>query len=693
MRAAYPPAQILLPIGLLACSAPGTDEGTARPAAPVARVEPFEITQHGHARVDDYQWLQDPEDPEVLAYLEAENAYTRTMMVHTEGLQEELLQETRRRAPEAGSSPFWREGGYLYYWRWEEGRDYPIYARKRGSLGAGEEILVDVNEIARGHGYTRVPFPTISPDQSLLAFAVDTVGIPAQSTIRLRDLATGDLLPDAIHPGSPLMAWAGDNRTLFYLRRHPTLGRPSLYRHVVGTDPGSDEPVVDNLLPSLTRTTGHLVVESDSALLYLDADRPYGAIRTLLARQPGCEYDVRAGGGWFFVRTNAGGAPNFRLMRAAAGATGTGPWEDIVPHREDVLLEGYQVFRDYLVLQEREGGLVRVRVRPWAADAEYVLDFPDLVHQAAIQAGDFESNTLRYEYSSFITPPSAYDLDLESREGTLVWRERISGGYDPTAYGSERARAPAPDGSLVPVSLLYRKGLRRNGRNPLVLYGYGGATVDAAFDPTLFSLVDRGFVYAIAHVRGGRELGYRWEAGGQGPHTRNRFTDFIAVAEFLIREGYTSPERLFAHGMSSGGLLVGAVANMRPGLFKGMVAQVPWVDVLTGFLSSSMPTEVGDPGEDADYRYVRSYSPYQNVQAQDYPNMLVTAVLDDTQVPFWIPVKWVALLRATRTDRNVLLLNTNLEAGGHAGRSGRLERWKETAFLHAFLLDLAGVRR
>ncbi len=692
MATTIPGPHLLLWTCLIACSAPGTEERTAQPAAPVARVEPFEITQHGHTRNDDYHWLQDPTDPEVVAYLEAENAYTQVMMAHTEALQEKLLHEILGRVGEASSSAPWREGEYLHYWRWEEGRAYPIYARKRGSLEADEEILLDVNRIAEGHAYTRVPFPTISPDQSVMAFAVDTLGIPAQSTIRLRDLATGDLLPEAIYPGSPFMAWAGDNRTLFYLRRHPTLGRPSLYRHVLGTEPASDEPVLNNLQPTLTRTARHLVVESDSAFLYLDADQPRGEFRFLLAREPGREYSIDSGGDSFFVRTNAGGAPNFKLMRAAVTTTGTGEWEEVVSHRDHVLLEGFEAFRDYLVLQEREDGLVRMRVRRWSAPGEYEFDFPEPVYQAAIQGGDFDSNTLRYEYSSFLTPPSSYELDLETREARLLRREEIAGGYDPTAYVSERAQAPAADGSLVPISLLYRKGTSMSGRNPLLLYGYGGATVEAAFDPTLFSLVDRGFVYAIAHVRGGRELGFRWEAGGQGLSTRNRFTDFIAVAEFLVQEGYASPARLFAHGVSSGGLLVGATANMRPELFKGIVAQVPWVDVLTGFLDTDRPTELGDPRRDADHDYVRWYSPYQNVEAKDYPSLLVTAVLRDTQVPYWAPVKWVAAQRALRTDHNLLLLKTNLEGAGHAGASDRYERWKEVAFLYAFLLDLAGVR-
>jgi oligopeptidase B len=648
---------------------------------------------HGDTLIDPYAWLEDPEDPAVIVYLEAENAYAEAMMAHTEALQEKLFEEMSGRVQEDAPAVPWQEGDYFYYWGWEEGKEgkgYPVYARKRGSMEAEEEVILDVNEIAEGHAYTRVPFPAISPGQDIMAFAVDTVGIPRYSSIRFRNLDTGELLPDAIHPASPLMAWANDNRTLFYVRAHPSAGVPSLFRHVVGTGPTADEVVLEEMTPMLNSTDGFLFVESGSGYLWLDLDQPEGEFRVLLEPEVGQEYDFDIVDDDLYVRTNEGGAENFRLLRTPLTAPGRENWEEVVPHRPDVLLEGFAVFRDYLVLQERVNGLVRIRIRAWSGGDEHELGLGEPAYEAHLQGGEFESNILRYDYSSLTTPASVYDYSLATGEEELVWRQEILGEFDPADYVSERLHARAPDGALVPISMVYLKGTGKDGENPLLLYGYGGATVEAAFDPDLFSLIDRGFAYAVAHVRGGREKGVSWEKDGQGLNTRNRFTDFIAVAQFLIRERYTRPGRLFAHGISSGGLLVGAVANMRPDLFEGIVAQVPWVDVGTGFMTAGTAGELGDPKEEAHYRYVFSYSPYQNVEAKDYPHMLVTTALRDTQVPYWQPAKWVAKLRALKTDDNVLLLRTNLGAGGHAGAFGRNERWRETAFLYAFILDLAG---
>jgi oligopeptidase B len=683
-----------LAVLLFACSGPETSNRADLPEPPLGRVEPVEITHRGHTLIDHYAWLQNPEDPEVIAYLEAENAYTDAMMTHTQALQEKLFQEMSGRVEEDAPSLPWREGDYFYYWRWGEGKEekgYPVYARRRGSLEAEEEVLIDVNEIAEGHAYTRVPFPAISPGQDIMAFAADTVGIPRYSTIRFQNLDTGELFPEAIHPAAPLMAWASDNRTLFYVRVHPSAGGPCLYRHVLGTDPSSDQMALEAVTPMLRTMGRYLLVESAPDYLYLDLDQPDSQFTVLLEPEPGQEYDFDIVDDDLYLRTNEGGAQNFKLVRAPLTALGRKNWEELVPHRSDVLLEGFEVFRDYVVLQERENGLVRIRVRPWSGEDEYEIGFSEPAYEAHLQKGNSEANILRYEYSSLTTPASVFDHNLATREKELVRRDDILGEFDPADYVSERLYARAPDGALVPISIVHPRGTEKNGENPLVLYGYGGATVEAAFDADRFSLIDRGFVYAIAHVRGGREKGVPWEKGGQGMNTRNRFTDFIAVAELLIREGYTSPDRLFAHGMSSGGLLVGAVANMRPDLFEGIVARVPWVDVLTGLTSAGAAGELGDPKEEADYRYVLSYSPYQNVEAKDYPSMLVTAALHDTQVPYWQPARWVAKLRALKTDGNVLLLKTNLEAGGHAGAFGRNERWRETAFLYAFIIDLAGI--
>jgi len=657
----------------------------------VAKVEPVKVTYHGDTQTDSYRWLEDPDDPEVIAYLEAENAYTQAVMAHTTPLQEALFQELSGRVSKDEVVLPRRQGDYFYYYRWEEGKGYPVYARRRGSMDAEEETLLDVNVLAEGHSYTWVWFPVISPDQRIMAFGVDTVGTRGHAMIGFRDLDTGEALGDTISPSGVQMAWAGDNRTLFYIALNPAATGPALYRHVLGTDPEGDALIFERVTPPLRKIDGYIVIESEGRYLFLDADRPDGAFRTLVSAEQRRQYDFAAVGGYFYIRTNEGDAPNFRIVRTPVTSPGRGNWEEVVPHRADVVLEGFDVFRDYLVLQEREGGRMGVRVHPWSRGNEYSVEFGEPVYEVYVNGGDSDANVLRYEYSSFTTPRSVFEYDLDTREEDLVWREEIFGAFDSAAYVSERLFAPAPDGALIPISILHRRDLRRNGEHPLLLYGYGGATVEAAFDADRFSLVDRGFSYAIAHVRGGGELGGEWEKAGQGPNTRNRFTDFIAVAEFLVREGYTSPDGLFAHGISSGGLLVGAVANMRPELFKGIVAQVPWLDAVTPFMASPRPTEAGDPREEAGYRNVMSYSPYQNIEAKEYPSMLVTTALRDTQVPYWDPTKAVAKLRALKTGENVLLLRANLGAQGHAGPTGRLESWRETAFLYSFILDLVGI--
>ena len=426
--------------------------------------------------------------------------------------------------------------------------------------------------------------------------------------------------------------------------------------------------------------------ESGAEWRYLDADRPDGEFRLFAPPEPGHEYSFKHSGDYFYIRTNRGGAQNFKLMRTPVTATGIEHWEEVIPHREDVLLEDFLVFRDRLVVVERKDGLVQVRIRPWSGESERYLDFGEPAYRVDVLAGDFDSNVLRYRYTSLTTPSSVYDYNMDTRETELVKREEVLGDFDPADYVSERLYAPARDGVSVPVSIVYRKGIEKSGQNPLLLYGYGTGTADTEFNSPLLSLIDRGFVYAIAHVRGGYELGRQWAEDGSGLNKKNTFTDFIDVAEFLISEGHANPDKVFAHGLSSGGLLMGAVANMRPNLFKGIVAQVPYVAVLDGSHG-----DLGDVSEEDYYWYMLSYSPYDNVEAKGYPNMLVTAGFHDVMVPYWQPAKWVAKLRALKTDDNVLLLKTNMQAG-HVGAPGRYEDWKETALLFAFLLDLAGVK-
>ncbi|GIW53441.1 MAG: oligopeptidase B [Gemmatimonadales bacterium] len=689
----------------------GMDQPRKIPAPPVAKAVPFKLEKHGHVRIDPYYWLRERENPEVLAYLRAENQYTEAVMAHTEKLQQQLFEEIRARMKESDISAPVPDGGYLYYTRYEAGKDYPIYARRRGSMEAPEEVLLDVNQLAEGHGFFAVMGFQVSPHQDLLAFAVDTVGRRI-STLRFKNLATGEFLEDVIPNVTGNVAWANDNRTVFYTRQHPTTLRwYRIYRHVLGTDPSSDALVYEerdstfNTRIFRTRSGKFLMIRSSQTLAdeyrFLEADRPGGQFRVLLPRERGHEYEADHAGDWFYIRTNHGAA-NFRLVRLpvnAAGRVDKDAWEEVIPHREDVLLEGFTLFRDHLVLTERRNGLRRLRIRAYDGSGDHYLDFGEPAYTVSVGANrEFDTRLLRYEYNSLTTPPSSYDYDMVTRERRLVKREEVLGGFDPANYVSERLYARARDGIAVPVSIVYRKGLEKNGDNPLLLYGYGsyGSSVEPTFSALRLSLLDRGFVYAIAHVRGGQELGRQWYEDGKLLRKMNTFTDFIDVAEFLIEQRYTRPEKLFAQGGSAGGLLMGAVVNLRPDLFKGVVAQVPFVDVVTTMLDESIPLttneydEWGNPNDPEYYRYILAYSPYDNVERKAYPNLLVTTGLHDSQVQYWEPAKWVAKLRAMKTDHNRLILKTNFEAG-HGGASGRYQRWRETAFIYAFILDLAGL--
>ncbi|NIR42665.1 MAG: S9 family peptidase [Gemmatimonadetes bacterium] len=699
-----PPALCLVAVsGAVAQESAGDQE----PTPPRAEVIPHELEAHGHMRIDNYYWLNQRENPEVIAYLEAENEYTEAMMAHTEALQEKLFQEIKGRIKETDLSVPYREGDYFYYSRWEEGKDYPIYARKRGSLDAAEEIMLDVNELAEGHGFTSVRSPQVSSDGSLIAFAHDTVGRRFYN-IRFKDLETGELLEDEISQVTANVAWANDNRTVFYARQDPvTLRRYQIYRHVLGTDPANDELVYEESDVEFscgvwkTKNERYVIIGSFQTLSneyrYLDADDPGGEFTLFLPRERDHEYEIDHFGDHFYILTNDE-AQNFRLMRTPVDRTGKDHWEEVISHRDDVLLMDLEIFRDFMVLTERKDGLRQLRVRPWSGEGEHYLDFGEPAYVAYVSANpEIDTKVLRYGYMSMTTPRSIYDYDMETREKTLLKRDEVLGDFDPDDYVAERLHAPARDGVQVPVSIVYRKGLNKHGSNPLLLYGYGsyGASIDPTFNSARLSLLDRGFVFAIAHVRGGEELGRRWYEDGKLLKKKNTFTDFIDVAEFLIAEGYTNPDLLFAQGGSAGGLLMGAVANMRPDLFEGIVARVPWVDVVTTMLDESIPLttseydEWGDPNEEEYYHYMLSYSPYDNVTAQDYPNLLVTTGLHDSQVQYFEPAKWVAKLRALKTDDNLLILKTDMESG-HGGASGRYKSWRETAFQYAFLLDLAG---
>lgn len=680
----------------------------APPEPPVAKAVPTRLETHGHVRVDDYYWLNDRDDPEVIAYLEAENAYFEAMTAHTADLREALFEEIRGRIKQTDLSVPFRQDDYFYYSRTEDGKEYPIYARKKGGLDAPEEVMLDVNELAEGRGYYAASGLQVGTAQDLLAFAEDTVGRRIY-TIRFRDLATGRFLPDRIPGTSGNLAWAEDDRTLFYTVRDPqTLRSYRVYRHVLGTDPAADELVFEEADEEFscfvwkTKSKRYVMIGSSHTLSneyrYVDAARPGGEFTVLLPRERGHEHSVDHFGDYFYIRTNDG-ARNFRLVRAPVDDPQRESWEEVIGPRDDVLVEDFEVFRDHLVVEERKDGLRRIRIRRWDDGSEHYLAFDEPAYRAYVSTNrEMDTSVLRFGYESMTTPPSIYDYDMETRERTLLKREEVLGDFDPDDYVTERLQAPARDGVEVPVSLVYREGTPTDGTSPLLLYGYGsyGASLDASFSTPRLSLLDRGFVYAIAHVRGGEELGREWYEDGKLFDKKNTFTDFIDVAEHLVAERYADPGRLFAMGGSAGGLLMGAVVNMRPDLWKGVIAHVPFVDVVTTMLDESIPLttfeydEWGNPNELEAYRYMLSYSPYDNVEAKEYPNLLVTTGLHDSQVQYWEPAKWVAKLRALKTDDNPLLLHTNMEAG-HGGASGRYRRYREIARDYAFLLDLAGL--
>jgi oligopeptidase B len=666
------------------------------------------LEAHGHVRLDDYHWLNQRENPKVIEYLKAENAWTEAAMAQTKAMQEALFEEIKGRIKQDDSSVPYRLDGYFYYTRFEEGKEYPIYCRREGSLDAPEVVTLDVNELSDGHDFFDVSGVEVSSSRNILSFATDDVGRRIY-TIHFKNLETGEVLPDIIPAITGNVAWANDNQTVFYSKQDPeTLRSYQIYRHRLGTDPATDDLVFEETDETFftyvfrTKSKHYMMIASvqtqSSEYRYLDANAPAGEFEVFLPRERDHEYNVDHFGDHFYVRTNWL-AKNFRLMRSPVTHTEKGLWEEVIPHREDVLLEGFEVFKDHLVLGERTKGLVQLRVRRWDGWGEHHLDFRESTYLAYISTNrELDTRVLRYGYTSMTTPTSVYDYDMETRETVLLKRDEVLGGFDPDDYRTERLHGLADDGTEVPISVVYRKGIPLDGHSPLLLYGYGsyGLSMDATFASSRLSLIDRGFIFAIAHVRGGQEMGRWWYEDGKLLKKKNTFTDFIACAEHLISEGYTSPENLFAQGGSAGGLLMGAVVNMRPDLFKGVVAEVPFVDVVTTMLDKSIPLttseydEWGDPNTKDYYEYILSYSPYDNVEPKWYPHLLVTTGLHDSQVQYWEPAKWVAKLRVVKTDDNRLLLKTNMEAG-HGGASGRFRRYRETALVYAFLLDLAGI--
>jgi oligopeptidase B len=670
---------------------------------------PTKLEKHGHTRFDNYYWLRERENPEVIKHLNEENEYAAKEMAHTRAFEEKLFEEIKGRFKQTDMSVPYKREDYFYYTRYEEGKEYPIYARKRGSLDQPEEIMLDANVLAQGHEFFSIGGWAVSSGQDFLAYAVDTQGRRIY-TAYLKNLTTGEILPDVLPNVTENLTWANDNKTIFYGKQdETTLRQYQIYRHVVGTDPSRDQLVYQENDETFvtyifkTKSKKFLMIVSSQTISqeyrYLDAGDPSGEFKIVLPREREHEYHVEHFQDRFIIRTNSE-AKNFRLMSTPVEKPERQHWQEIIPHREDVYLGDFELFKDHLAVEERARGLTQIRVIPWSGGAGHYLQFDEPAYRANLGVNlEFDTTQLRFEYTSMKTPLSIYDYEMVTRSKTLLKREEVLGGFDPENYVTERLHAQAADGTIVPISILYRKGLKKDRTNPLLLYGYGsyGLSIDASFASPRLSLVDRGFVFAIAHVRGGQELGRRWYEDGKLLNKKHTFADFVACAEFLISEKFTNPQKLFAMGRSAGGLLMGAVSNLRPDLFKGIVAEVPFVDVITTMLDSSIPLttgeydEWGDPNQRQYYDYMLSYSPYDNVEKKAYPAMLITGGLHDSLVQYWEPAKWAAKLRELKTDKNRLLLKTNMDAG-HGGASGRFRRHHETAFSYVFLLDLAGIK-
>jgi oligopeptidase B len=642
-----------------------------------------------------------------MAYLQAENEYTAAMMAQTEALQAQLYQEMVNRIQETDLDVPERIDDYYYYTRTETGKPYSIYCRKKGSLAAAEEILLDQNELAAGHAFCKIGVYQVSPDHKLLAYSVDTSGAE-MFTVYVKDLETGQLLPDQIPNTYYSLEWANDNRTFFYNVLDEAKRPYQLYRHTLGSDPKTDPLIYHEkdqtfyLSLRKTRSKAYLLLTlrqtTKSEVHYLAADEPTGQFQVIQPRQPDLEYSVAHHDERFFIVTNEQ-APNFRVMTTPATAPGKANWQEFIPHRANVRVTGLAAFRDYLAVFEREDGLQQIRIIHLASGESHEVDFPEAAYTYSPHANrDYNTPLLRFSYTSLITPDSVFDYDIDRRSRELKKQEPVLGGYNPADYQTKRIFATAADGAKVPISLVYKKDLRRPAGNPTLLYGYGAyeASIDPYFISARLSLLERGLVYAIAHIRGGGELGRPWYKQGKLLHKKNSFTDFIACAEHLIAENYTAPGRLAAWGRSAGGLLMGAITNMRPDLFNVVVAGVPFVDVISTMLDSSIPLttaeydEWGNPAEKVYYDYMRSYSPYDNVEAKAYPHMLITAGLNDPRVAFWEPAKWTAKLRAGKTDQNLILLKTDMTVG-HSGPSDRYEYLKEMAFIYAFILNRLGL--
>ncbi len=677
--------------------------------APLAKKAPKELVKHGDVRVDDYYWMNDREDPEVIAHLEKENAYYAALTEHTKEFQSVLFEEMKGRIKEDDASVPYKENGYWYVTRYETGKEYPIYSRHKESLDTPEEIIFNCNEMAEGHEFFNLGGIGVSPDNKLAAFGVDTVS-RRQYTLQIKDLESGKVLADKIDNTTGGAVWANDNKTMFYSKKDPvTLRSDKIYRHRLGTPTSEDELVfheADDTFGTFvykSKSDKYIIIGSYSTLTseyqILNADDPNGKFKVFSPRTRGLEYSISHYDDSFYVLTNKDGATNFKLMKVGEDNTSSENWEEFIPHREDVLLEGVEIFKDYYVLSERENGLNKLKINRWDGKDSYYLPFESETYTANVSTNpDFNTEILRYSYNSLGTPASVIDFNMRTKEKEVKKEQEVLGGkFDKANYVEKRVWATARDGAKVPMSIIHHKNTELSPDTPILQYAYGsyGATIDPYFSTVRLSLLDRGFAYALAHIRGGQYLGRPWYEDGKLLKKKNTFTDFIDCSKFLIESKYTSAGHLYAMGGSAGGLLMGAVVNMAPELYNGVIAAVPFVDVVTTMLDDSIPLttgeydEWGNPNEKEYYEYMKSYSPYDNVEAKEYPNLLVTTGLHDSQVQYFEPAKWVAKLRELKKGDNLLLFDINMDAG-HGGASGRFEALKEVAKEYAFLLDLEG---
>jgi oligopeptidase B len=682
---------------------------------PLAEKKPYKMEAHGDIRMDDYYWMNDffkkgPDSNKVVDYLNAENTYLDTMLAGSKKLREDLFNELKGRIKEKDESVPYKENGYWYYTKFEEGKDYPIYCRKKESLDAAEEVMHDANKAAEGKGYYNAAGLEVSDNNELMMIGEDDVSRRLYK-LRIKNLKTGEYSSETIlNTEGGSYAWAADNKTLFYIRKDlVTLLGFQVWRHELGTDPSKDVKVYEEkdnrhyIGIGRTKSKKYIILyselsEQQSEHRFLDASDPKGEWKVFYPRTMGLVYDMDHYNDKFYIRTNLD-AQNFRLMECPLDKTAKENWKEVIPHRADVFLSGFTLFKDHLVVSELKEGLNHVRIINQKDKSEHYLQFDEPAYLANVSANpDFNTNILRFSYTSLITPNSTFDYNMDAKTKELKKQQEVVGGYDKKNYVAERSFATSRDGKRIPVSIVYKKGFKKDGSQPLLLYAYGsyGATMYATFSSNRLSLLDRGFAFAIAHIRGGQEMGRSWYDDGKMSNKKNTFNDFIDCAEYLVKEKYTTKEHMYAQGGSAGGLLMGAIVNMRPDLWKGIVAQVPFVDVLTTMSDASIPLttgeylEWGNPANKEEYFYMKSYSPYDNVEKKEYPNILVTTGLHDSQVQYFEPAKWVAKLRAMKTDKNLILLKTNMEAG-HGGKSGRFRALEEVALVYSFLFALEGI--